>query len=702
MAGAAIVDSNQERDRTGENEGSFADREDYYFVGRSAELLRFRAYLEGRPEKRTLWSLSGTGGVGKTTLLAAFRRMAERAGAIFVLIDSGDMAHREDELCRRILAFLAVETYRLPGSEAKAAAWLDACVEALRERSKQGRVVLAFDTFEEFADMEGWLRERLFPRLADLVLLIVAGRHELGGAWSVSPAWRERWNPIPLESLSREEAAIYAERCGLSEDEEKERVWNSSLGHPLALSLATAHRTSVGAKADAVNSRAWFHEMADVWLKEATDPELRLLVEAAALPKRFHANLLAAALAVSDLPSGLFDRLIRISFIRKAERGWAMHDLMRDAVSAYLREREPDRYRAFAARLACYSADRILENAGKRNIGHEVGELYRYVGGETITAFYRDVGAAPLWEQVNSETVTEAEDYIRSRMAFADRIISVAAVDPDSGQQMSTAFPDALPKASLKGLNLRSWLETDSRSLFLLRGANREVAGLAAILPVHAGTLPYMAKDPFSAPYMATLSSAVRRSMAAKPDEPIGWFIRSIDYRDWTDPFSHNEIFSLMFSYICSGRLLLASPPPIDYFMRTHSRMGFEVAPGSEHGCYEGIPAPMLVLDTRGNRLARLLEQLMRRAGIPWRQSSEPSESGGWELLSAREREVARLVAEGLSNIDIATRLYVSEGTVKKHLSTVFEKLGLKRRSQLAVRLGLASGRYRQGERESW
>ncbi|MEV6033724.1 response regulator transcription factor [Nonomuraea sp. NPDC052116] len=59
----------------------------------------------------------------------------------------------------------------------------------------------------------------------------------------------------------------------------------------------------------------------------------------------------------------------------------------------------------------------------------------------------------------------------------------------------------------------------------------------------------------------------------------------------------------------------------------------------------------------------------------------------GEELLSGRELEVARMVAAGAANREIAARLHITEGTVKNHVSSVLRKLGLRDRTQLALRL---------------
>ncbi|MDP3336010.1 MAG: response regulator transcription factor [Rhodoferax sp.] len=58
-----------------------------------------------------------------------------------------------------------------------------------------------------------------------------------------------------------------------------------------------------------------------------------------------------------------------------------------------------------------------------------------------------------------------------------------------------------------------------------------------------------------------------------------------------------------------------------------------------------------------------------------------------WALLSAREVQVARAVSAGRSNKEVADKMFISERTVKAHLGAIFEKLGVRDRLQLVLRL---------------
>jgi DNA-binding CsgD family transcriptional regulator len=84
-------------------------------------------------------------------------------------------------------------------------------------------------------------------------------------------------------------------------------------------------------------------------------------------------------------------------------------------------------------------------------------------------------------------------------------------------------------------------------------------------------------------------------------------------------------------------------------------------------------------------RYAARVDARLRELGVKrGRRGSRGRPRAGWESLTATELRVIALVARGLTNADVASRLYVSRHTVESHLSHVFSKLGLASRVELA------------------
>jgi LuxR family maltose regulon positive regulatory protein len=116
----------------------------------------------------------------------------------------------------------------------------------------------------------------------------------------------------------------------------------------------------------------------------------------------------------------------------------------------------------------------------------------------------------------------------------------------------------------------------------------------------------------------------------------------------------------------------------------------------------EGIPMARLLYEALSHGVEpEHTRRLLAAFPVAESRQTPPSQLGGrkseWvEPLSAREHEVLQLIAEGLTNQDVATRLYLSPHTVKVHTRNIFTKLAVKNRTQAVARgkaLGILSQR---------
>jgi len=658
-------------------------REEAYFCGREKELAAYERFLLGQDETNqtpSVWSVYGTGGTGKSTLLDAFRRMAYRKGAAYIAIDGRDLVRTPDGFCLHLLNQLPA-----PESAGGTDTGADRCLRRLKEIAEKGPLTLAIDNYEELLELDLWLRDRLFQWLPSRALVVVASRKPLSGAWMLSPAWRERLRGFPLGSLNREQSHAYLSLCGIEDVQSREVLWEKTKGHPLALSLA-ASSLWLDASPEGEDGDEWMAMLVEHWLREVPTGELRQWIEAACALRYFDAEALSFVAGGREIPPEDFARLCGLSFVRRTARGWTVHDLMREAVAKGMRDRTPSRYKRLLAGCANLYMRRILEASRSSGAVWDVRECFYYIGDASIQWIVTPAeNERYFWEPLSPGNVEEAERYLQDRKRLGD--------DPGTGE------PPTLDIVKMEDVLLRELAGLDGEQGRLLRNQDGRAVGLSVIYSVNAAMLPYLEREPLAAIYLRSLDrDAYGRLKEASPS-PHASFIRLIDIAEPYNPLLAIKGMELIFELMVSSGYIVAAPPPDPMLADVHYSLGFRELQGATHTYYDGAtPTPMYVLDTRGEKLQSLFESLLRQAGLPVLRESAEEQADRTEArdgklaemlgkLTQREREAVELVLEGLSNADIARKLYVSEVTVKKHLRSAYQKLQARNRADLMRQL---------------
>lgn len=307
------------------------------FVGRQAELELFRGALAQDEPPFTLLHLSGPGGVGKSTLLAAFARAAAAAGAPVLALDGRNIQPTPE-------GFLAALREQAGGAEA---------LDGLPERA-----VLLVDTYELLTPIESWLRDVLLPQLPERALVVLAGRNPPSPAWRADPGWQAVSRAVRLDNLSTDEAGDYLRRLAIPAAQHA-AVLRFTRGFPLGLSLAAeVILQRPGQPFEGSESPDVVQALLARFVDSAPSVAHRAALEAASQVRAMSEPLLAAMLA-RDEARELFEWLRGLSFVSAGRRGVYPHDLAREALAADLRWRNPPWYRELHQRAREYYMERF-------------------------------------------------------------------------------------------------------------------------------------------------------------------------------------------------------------------------------------------------------------------------------------------------------------------------------------------------------
>ncbi|WP_052759408.1 helix-turn-helix domain-containing protein [Paenibacillus sp. DMB20] len=328
--------------------------------------------------------------------------------------------------------------------------------------------------------------------------------------------------------------------------------------------------------------------------------------------------------------------------------------------------------------------------AGGSSAAPDIYELISHSGHPILRAHFRyNRSSANYWEPVMKKTLSEMEKYIERRKSSA-KTARIVCSDPDSDEWFRYELTGQESLLRLAGWNTAELAALGLDSFRLLRGPDGDVLGLAAMLSVRADTLPYLLRNPLSAPCFRLLTE----DHSPQGNESCK-FIYAVDVMDPESRDLRSDSVNLIMEHVLSGALLIACPPALPFFRDSHIGMGFEPVIGIENPYIysSGIQAAAYRLDTRGSKLHAFLKKAasLRTENGSMKEhhhtDQRKAEDSLLSRLTPRELEVAERIASGSTNKEIAGSLFISEAAVKKHLNAMLQKTGLKNRTQIAAEL---------------
>ncbi|MEC5423024.1 LuxR C-terminal-related transcriptional regulator [Virgibacillus sp. C22-A2] len=654
------------------------ETEESFFVGRKEELELFTNWLEQDFQDFKVLHLYGTGGVGNTFLLNAYARIAEKRRVPFLKMDSQDFIHTPAGFSEHVLSLLG--TLYIDAVNSSESVEPPNTLTVLNSIAEKGRIIIAIDTYEQMEDLDRWFRNILIRELHPNVVVLLAGRNKLRGEWSDSPTWRTLINQIELKDFTFVQSKYYLKKCGINKEQLIRNIWQFTEGHPLTLTLVTLSKigsnTSQSSDNLSDNKSQLLIELTERWLKEVKNEETQHLLYVAALFHHFDQTSLSAVLDY-DVSFTAFNELITLSFIRTVKNGWAMHDLIRDAIQIELKHRAPEQYNCISKHITDYFYRRTIETRSP----NDIAQFFYHLRNDFIqTAFFQNsmnsymylepVGAYNFQEVIaffefKKKNLQESEAAFYNRTA--DKSYYFHASLQHNKKELEFLGPEYIKKIGCHSANL-------------LKNKIMETIGLSIIVPINENTLPYLATEPVSRAYFNQLSDKEIAYFNVPPNENAGWYIRHLDYTDPKDTSAHSFLLYNLFTLLLPGGKIITSSP-VTFFQDLLKNLGFEeVLEAISYDFGNDIPSPTYMLDVRGTKLDAYLKQFTENTSVQYKMKIIADTFS----FTNKEIEIVKLIMEGCSNLEIASKLFIAEITVKKHVSRILKKANAKNRAQLA------------------
>ena len=473
-------------------------------------------------------------------------------------------------------------------------------------------------------------------------------------AWHTSSGWRQLLAEVVIGPLDDEDARLLIDRRGLA-PEAAARVLRFGGGHPLALELlaeALARHPQLdlpdGPPAEVVE------ELFEVLLDDL-EPRERRTVEDAAVLRRVTQPLLAAVLTDTAEGANLqraWRTLRDLPFTRTTATGIEFEPIARQAVAGALEVRDPARVRELRRR----AAEVALRDVERGLSWDATADLLYLVQNPIIRNSY----VPPDGEQHPVEAV--AADDLPAVLAITERY------DGPAGAAV-----------------MEQWWRSHRADFVVGRGPGGAVTAFSVLVPLAEVDGRLAETDPVLATIVADLRARPlppdgialvhRRALGLrrgeKPSPELGAMVVDMKRRYLELRPALARVYVAVTSWPDAAPVLR----PLGF-----GRIGPEVRVGA-------LAQQPCALDFGAGSVDGWLQRLVLAEAAqpgPATPSPTPKPTAAFAQLSAREREVLTVLAEGVTNNELAERLFISERTANRHLSNIFTKLGVRTRTAAA------------------